>query len=139
MTVPTRRPPSGAFETYERAWRPSLAWVFGAIVAIFGLAAIAYIGAFVFGAWRAVVTGQSMPLMTGGIEQLIPALLSVGGALGGLLKLMGDRSHEVRTQYWRAGEPAPQVQPSAPSSGSSAEASSGPAINVNPHGGPDTP
>lgn len=135
MSVPTRPPPTGAFETYERAWRPSLAWAFGVIVAVFGLAAVAYVGAFVFGAWRAVTTGQSMPMLTGGVEQLIPALVSVGGALAGLIRLMSDRSHEVRTQYWRAGQAPPQASPSAPSSGLSAEASS----PVNEHGGPSAP
>lgn len=135
MNVPTRPPPTGAFETYERAWRPSLAWVFGGIVAVFGVAAIAYVGAFVFGAWRAVTTGQSMPMLTGGIEQLIPALLSVAGALGGLLRLMSDRSHEVRTQYWQSGQTPPQAPPSAPSSGASAEVF----LPVNEHGGPGAP
>lgn len=91
-----RPPPSTLFEFFERGWRPLLAYSCGFIVAAF---VVAVLSAMAFAIWKAALSGQSMPNLTGGLENfIIPAMPYLAAACGTLWGLMQQRSHEVRTE-----------------------------------------
>lgn len=115
-----RPPPRNAFEWAERGWRIALAWMLILfIVAPLALFITVVLAAIAAGLIKAVMTGQPMPDITGGLDRILaqimpyvgPAILSGLTALGGLLL---SRHREVDRQI-QGGSPGGAI-PLAPSS-----------------------
>jgi hypothetical protein len=78
-----------------------------------------------YAVWKAVLTGQSIPHLTGGLENLfVPTLPYLAAVCGTLWGLMRGRSHEVQREIEVSGQARPSFpsppaspEPSAPEQG----------------------
>lgn len=106
------RPPEGAF---HRAPRPLVGWVTVVLVLGLVLFLLAIMAAIATGFWLTAARGQTVPNLTGGIENFGTLLIAVFGAggLGGLW--MQSRSRERRDEIAFGGAPQAPFPPSPPS------------------------
>jgi hypothetical protein len=132
-----RPPPRTAFEFAERGWRIALAWLIGIPLGLFFLVLLGCLSVFLV---RALVLGQSVGDVTGGLDRLLAALAPaypyLAAAIGAVWGMFHYRSGDVRAQIRAGGgqgdppfgQPPPPSLPGAPAD-----------HMVNPHGGPAAP
>ena len=123
-----RPPPRNRLEVFERTWRPFLMWCLAlTIVVPLGICIAVLIGAFTYGFVTSIMTGQPMPNLTGGLENLLtPFAPFIAGGLGMLLTGYLSRAHQVNTEIRVGGGQGrpPFVESSPPPLASSPEAPS---------------
>lgn len=117
----SRPPPRTAFEYANRSWRPSLAWLIIVFVVLpVGLFVAAVLTLVVFGMAKAISTGQPMPDVTAGLDRVLAQIMpyvgpAIATACAGLLRLLSDRTHEVRREITaEGGSSAPPFDASLP-------------------------
>lgn len=94
-----RPPPQTKFEFFERGWRVVLAWILIILIVVPLTLCIAVVCVSIaYGFLNAVLTGQPLPDLTGGMDRLLTPLMPyIGPGLAGLFALMLSRHREVNT------------------------------------------
>ena len=117
------RPPEGMF---HRAPRPLTMWATTFLVIVLVLFVTAVLTAIAIGFWLTAAEGQSVPNLTGGLENFGAVLMAIFGAVGIGTIIFGQRHVERRDQIAQ-GQSVPPF------------GSGGAEPQINPHGGPGAP
>ena len=119
---------------FHRAPRPLTMWATTFLVIVLVLFVTAVLAAIAVGFWLTAAEGESVPNLTGGLENFGAVLVAIFGA-GGIGTFIFNQRHVERLdQQARGTAPNAPFAPPPPSGAPSDEWQ-----GVNPHGGPGAP